>query len=394
MRRAVVVLALVAGVLVSGQADGQMTTASTSPGNVCAVDPADGEAAITAAIAGCPDGSTVRFPSNRQYNQMSEIVVRGRADLVIDGNGSRFVSRAPNSDQLDPNWMIVEGRNIVVTNMTVEGNFKMGAPRSLERMQQEFPAGNHFNMGIGIYGGDGVTVRDLTVLDTFGDGIMVAPSGIMPGGRGPGYGSPTNVTVERVSITRTARQGFAVTGASHVRLRNSTIRDCWYLCVDLETDVPGQDMTDIHVTGNTFEGMFFAAVALPWPGDGTDVRRIYVNDNKAPTPPDSCGPQIAMNHYPYQVIPVHEVYVERNHLVTWSKGVLGRSIVSGAVRDNGVEKREPRACGEDDEAPVVLHNSPNVAVSGNTGRGYCDGRQGLGLLGVANVLTPSPSCAS
>ena len=37
------------------------------PSPICDVDPAEGQAAIAAAIEGCRDSSTVRFPPNRSY---------------------------------------------------------------------------------------------------------------------------------------------------------------------------------------------------------------------------------------------------------------------------------------------------------------------------------------
>lgn len=339
--------------------------------STCEVAPADGEAAVTAAVAACPDGSTVQFPSGGVYHQAEPIRVEGRTGLTIDGNGSTFVSTAPVDDQLRPSWMVIDGTDVVLQDMEVQGNFKMEGPRSLERMQQELPSGNHFQPGIGVYGGTRVTVRDASVRDTFGDGVLVAPSGILPGGPGPEVGMPRDVRLQRLEITRTARQGVAFTGGVGLWLEDSTIRDGWYLGVDLEIDVPGQPLQDVHIVGNTFDGTYFSAIALPWPGDGDDVVGIEIRGNTTLQPPDQCGPQISVNAYPDQQVPVRDVVIEDNHVLTRSRGIVYGAGASGAIRGNRIEKVPSSfPCGDPEEAPVLVPNSPAVVVSGNTSVGY------------------------
>jgi hypothetical protein len=340
------------------------------PDRTCDITPADGEAAITAAIAECPDGTTVRFPSGAEYRQSTSIRMQRRSDLVIDGNGSTFISSAANNDQFNPNWMVVEGANVTLHSMFVQGNFKMQGPRSLERMQQQFPSGNHFNAGVAVYGGRGVTIRDITIRDTFGDGALVAPSGILPGGAGPHAGVPHDVRLQRLSITRTARQGVAVTGGDGVWLEDSRINDSWYLGVDLEIDVPGQTLRDVHIVGNTFDGSFFGAIAIPWPGDGRSVEGIEIRANRTLRPPDGCGAQISVNATPGQTALVTDVVTEQNELLTLSRGIVYRNVRSGSVRDNRVEKRPGPPCGDPEAAAVTVSDSSGVAVERNASVNY------------------------
>ena len=262
--------------------------------------------------------------------------------------------------------MIIDSSNVTLHNMDVEGNFKMGGPRSLERMQQTFPSGNHFNAGVTVYGGDGVTVRDLTISDTFGDGAFAGPSGILPGGAGPGAGIPRNVRFQRLTITRTARQGVAVTGGVGIWLEDSHIVDSWYLGVDLEIDVPGQLLQDVHILRNTFDGTFFGAIALPWPGDGRGVDGIKIRANRTLQPPDGCGAQISVNATPGQTLAVANVVTEENHLVTQSRGIAYANVTSGTIRDNHVERRPSQTCGDPGEGAVVVSASPAVVVDRNT----------------------------
>ena len=340
-------------------------------GTACDIAPPDGEHAISAAIANCPDGSTVRFPREAVYHQASEIKVERRTNLIIDGNGSSFVSTATNADQLDPNWMLVEGTNVVLERMKVEGNFKMSGPRSLERLQKEFPRGIHFNGGVMVYGGQDVTVRDVEIRDTFGDGAFAGPSGILPGGLGPNVGLPRNVRFQRLNITRTARQGVAFTGGIGLWLEDSRISDAWYLGVDLEIDVPGQPLHDVHILRNTFDGSFFGAIAIPWPGDGRNIDGIEIRGNRTLAPPDSCGPQISINTHPDETDTMSNVVTEQNDLLTLSRGIIYRSVTAGAIRYNRIEKRPSSfACGDPDEAPILVPRSPDVVVEHNTAVNY------------------------
>ena len=344
--------------------------APTQPVPICEIAPADGEAAITAAIAGCPDGTNVLFPRDRVYHQSSTIKVERRTNVTIDGNGSSFISTAPNDGQLNPNWMVVDASNVTLHSMSVEGNFKMSGPRSLERMQQVLPSGNHFNAGISVYGGNGVTVRDITIRDTFGDGALAAPSGILPGGAGSTSGIPRDVRFQRLTITRTARQGVAVTGGIGIWLEDSQIADSWYWGVDLEIDAPGQPLQDVHILRNTFDGTFFGAIVLPWPGDGRSVDGIEIRGNRTLRPPDGCGAQISINAYPGQTVGVANIVTEENQLLTSFRGIVYRSVTTGAIRNNHVERLPGRPCGDFEQAAVVVSESPAVLLEQNVRVNY------------------------
>lgn len=342
----------------------------SQPQSICDIAPGDGEVAVAAAIASCPDGAVVRFPRGGVYHQAASIKLQGRANLTIDGNGSTFVSNAANNEQFNPNWMVIDASNVTLHSMRVEGNFRMEQPRSLERMQEDFPSGNHFNAGITVYGGKGVTVRDTRIQDTFGDGILVAPSGILPGGAGANAGIPRDVRLQRLTITRTARQGVAITGGVGIWLEDSYIADSWYLGIDLEIDVPGQPLQDVHILRNRFDGMFFGAIALPWPGDGRSIDGIEIRGNRTLSAPDGCNAQISINATPGQTATVANIVTEENHLLTRSRGIVYRNVSSGVVAANQVERRPGPPCGDPDAAPVIVSQSPGVVVDRNIALNY------------------------
>jgi len=169
----------------------------------CAIAPADGDAAINAAVASCPDGSVIRFPAGATYHQNASIVVRDRSNLVIDGNGSTFISSAPNNKLASvPNWRLFKVRNVTVKNMTAVGNFFPTGPRSLATVNDRFGT-CEFNGGFLVNGSDGVWLIDLKAHNVCGDGFGTHRSEYFD------YTVPNemprNIHMQRVEAATTAR---------------------------------------------------------------------------------------------------------------------------------------------------------------------------------------------
>jgi hypothetical protein len=340
---------------------------------VCRIAPADGQAAISAAIAGCPDGSTVQFPAGAVYHQSDLIDVADRSNLVIDGGGSTFVSSAPNVNEVHPNWRLLRVRNVTIRNMTVEGNFKLAGPRSLPTVSNI--AINQRNSGFFVYGGRDVTIVDVTVRDIFGDLVTVVPSNWTPSGMSPAQLAsseiPRNIRILRMTGIRAARQCVAPTSAHGFWLEDSTFRDCWYGGVDFERDTPGEPQHDMHVLRNTFDGFNLFAIAGTHPGLDGDTDGIEIRGNKMLTPGDTCIPSVIFGYYPENPSRLWNIVVEDNQIKTLYNGVTYDHVKGGSVRNNRIEKTAPSSlCGPPAGLPVKLTNTTDVVVSGNTVVGY------------------------
>jgi hypothetical protein len=347
------------------------TTTTTAPatGGVCRITPADGQAAIAAAIAGCPNGSTVQFPTGAVYRQSDLIDVVDRSNLVIDGGGSTFINTAPNIDTIRPNWRVMRARNVTFRNMTVEGNFKPTGARSAAAVNAM--AANQRNSGFFIYGGDGVTITDVKVRDIFGDGVTVVPSNWGPQGLSPQMISQAefsrNVRIVRLEANRIARQCVAPTAAIGFWLEDSVMRDCWYGGVDLERDSPGEPHRDVHILRNTFDGYSFFAVAAAWPGNDGDTDGLEIRGNKTLTPGDTCIATVLIGYHPESADRFHNVVIEDNQWMTLYNGIMLDHVFNGAVRNNRIEKTAPDTlCGPPAGIAVKVTNSTGVTVSGNT----------------------------
>lgn len=357
-----------AGPPIVGVGDPPVEAEQPTPGAVfCDVAPADGHAAITAAIAGCADGTTVRFPTGRTYHQTHAIVVEGRRNLVIDGNGSTFISSAPNESgasiyQARPNWQIVEGVEVTLRNLTVRGNLPAGARGIL--------AGNQYNAGIMIYGGDGIRIADVSVFSVFGEFVVSNPSGFFHG-KGALEGQvPRNVQIDRLSGASAARQCVAVTAARGFHLRDSTLRDCYQNGVDIEPDVAGEPVHDVHIVGNTISGFRFAGVAVPTAYASGDVDRVEIAGNTI-SASDTCYPAVLLGGVQANRNPLFEIVVADNRLDTLFEGVKATRVASGHFARNRITIRaSPNLCGPPAGVPVRLIESPNVSVESNTAVGY------------------------
>jgi hypothetical protein len=75
---------------------------------------------ITAWLATVPDGNTARFAPGGCYGQDGTIALGGRADLVIDGQGSEVRALTP-GDEERANWRFVGGANLTMQNVDVRG---------------------------------------------------------------------------------------------------------------------------------------------------------------------------------------------------------------------------------------------------------------------------------
>ena len=330
---------------------------------VCNVDPADGEVAIAAAIRACPDDSRVIFPADRTYHQGDRIRVERRRDLLIDGNGSTFVKTSPHGGERGrPNWELLENTNVTLQNMTIRGALQPG-PRGIT-------PGNQFDHGVAVYGGSGVTVRDVTVRDVFGDFVTTVPSGFVRGGGALGGEVPRNVAIQRVDGQGAARMCIALTAGIGVRVEDSTLSDCRYAGIDLETDVPGEPLRDVKVLRNTISGYYLFAIGIAGPAGSQprpgDIDAIEIRDNVAATPSDTCWAAVNAERGP-----ISDLVVAANRLRTLNNGVRLEGVVSGSVTGNAVEiTGNPNLCGPPRGVPVLVTNPSQVQVDANTSSGY------------------------
>jgi hypothetical protein len=118
-----------------------------------------------------------------------------------------------------------------------------------------------FAGGIEIEGTAHVTIRGVTVTDTFGDGITLAP---LRGGANHRSGHilapATDVTVRDVTVIGAGRQGVTLASVSGATLSDVVVTDPALDTFDLEADQPDEGARNVTIDGCTASGgsLFFA----------------------------------------------------------------------------------------------------------------------------------------
>jgi len=329
------------------------------------------EAELSRFINGVADGTTVRFPRGGCYAQGNRIEVRDKRDLTIDGNGSSFRSSAPNSGlAVKPNWLLLRGRGVRLTDMKIVGNFHLEGERSQKRVGEATVSGvgNQFNMGVGVYGGDDIHVTDMTIEHVFGDGVTTAVAQYLDGPAGQPLDIPRNVHVERVKVTKAARHCFSPNQAVGFWLEDSEAKDCWYGGFDAELDDPKQKLQDIHVLRNTFSDFNMFGLVIPVAGNGSNTKDIEIRDNRFLTVPGPvCNTIIEVGIYPTNPNTIKNVVVEGNSMKAHGVGIAFDHVEGGSIRDNRIEY-EDRNCQYPRKTPLLrVTNSTGVTTQDNGG---------------------------
>lgn len=329
------------------------------------------EAQLSRFIAGVPDGSTIRFDSDGCYAQANRIEVRDKRRLTINGNGATFRSSAENTGTrpANPNWLILRGRDVRITDMKIVGNFHLKGKRSQQRVNQastegEAGATSQPNAGIGIYGGDGVRVTDLEIRDVFGDGVLTAVSEYVDST--VASQTPADVRVERVKVTKAARHCFSPNQVVGFWLKDSVGKDCWYGAVDAELDAVGQKLQDLHLLDNTFSDFNLLGITIPVAGEGSSTRDIEIRGNRFKTYPDQpCNTVIVVGAYPDSPNTFKNVTVQDNTMKAHGVGVAFDHVENGTIRGNRIEYRNI-GCGHPGVSPPLrVRNSTGVTVTDN-----------------------------
>lgn len=374
-RRGPVMAAVLAAVAALAVVLGMWRTEDGGPSALCEIAPADGEAAITAALGSCPNGSTIRFPPNMEYHQANRIMVTDRRDLVIDGNGSTFTTNAGKRTENPPsgpngNWMILRGSNVTLRNLTAVGAFDVEPPRDLSRASAH-PDVVESNPAFGIYGSDGVRLVDVTARNIWGDGVTLGPDiYVDPAVRTSDASFPRNVTVTRMTVEKAFRHCWGLAAGINVVIEDSTCRDAWYAGIDAEVDTVDQPLVSHRYLRNTFEGFLHFGILVPVAGDNT--RDFEIRGNRFLTGADSvCQGTILLGAYPDSNPRVFTgVVVDDNEILAPALAISFDHVEGGSIRGNRIQPQERfpgdspvAACGHDDRIRVT--HSSDVEVDAN-----------------------------
>jgi len=383
-----------------GQKPGQNPGQSGGPRSVptpaqifCDIAPDNDVLAIEAAINGCSDGSSIRFPVGVQYVLNDTIFVKDRHNLVIDGGGSTFklatdgqtkpsISRiAPGYNEKSKNggnWMLLRGTNITLKNLKAIGSF----PPALNGEIRDIKAENRpeyvtdddgdgqiryaeWMSNFGVYGTDGAYLQDLSGFAPWGDTITAATDLYVDNfnnehGGDPKTGNfPRNVFAKRVTSEGPSRHCFALTSGFNLHIEDSYCKSAWYGGTDQELDNPNHPLEGVHFLRNTFDEFNLFGYLIPVAGART--RDISIKGNLFKTSPDvKCNQSIGTGGYPDVLETIKELTIENNTIVTYGTAISLDSIAGGKIRNNKITTlpEDGAGCGTEQGAAPPIKISP------------------------------------
>lgn len=314
----------------------------------------DVSAALNTWLEGVPDGSEVWFGERACYRVDDSLTLENRTDLVIEGNGSTFraMTLVPTPETNRAQWRTDYGSGIVLRNMVLVG--MNDAP--------EFDEDNEFDHNLFIRGTRDVTVENVHGRGAYGDYIAIAhgvDETTIPG----------DIVIRDSSAETVGRMGISCVACDGVTVEDSVFNDIGYHVFDLEVEKDGFPTRGIRYTGNVVgrHGHAFFSVGTPFQTYDNDVSDVLISDNLVTQPGANEGDCVAPISFAYTKVPVRDVVIERNRLVSRTDAIVVRLTTGLEIRDNVGTLVEP-TCG--DPVGIRTDTSEDVQVTGNRLVGY------------------------
>jgi hypothetical protein len=314
------------------------------------------EGKIMSWLATVPDGSTVQFGAGRCYGQDGTITLAGRSGLVIDGGGSEFRALTPGGSHR-ANWRLTAGSKLTLRNMAVRGSNPNG----------EYVHEIEWQHGFSVEGVQGITLSNVQVRETWGDGVMLGHGAPSPA-CGDDASSARDVMISGALIERSGRQGVAIVDAEYVTLQDSTIGPVAWWAVDMETDDHCEIARHISILRNTFGATRYGAIGSVGFGGEPQVGDVTVTDNtqtvEAGLPGECWAPVWILS----PDARYRSGYVFRgNRFLARRNAFEFRRVRNIDVGSNNVTLTPTTGCGT--RAGVLLVDSHTVGITSNAFRG-------------------------
>lgn len=334
----------------TAHADPTVYTVPSSVANDCSVD-VTGQ--LQAFIDTVPDGSVIQFGTDGSfgcYEVEGSIVLNGRHDLTLEGNGwAALIAYTDGTGS----WGVVRSRALVKlqasTGITVDGLTLLGpatgGPGTYNPNLEE-------QDGVYVQGSSGVTISNDVIWDVHGDGINMA-----------GWkGKPSqDVSVTANDIEWVGRQGVTFSNVTNGTVQGSTIGNAARYAFDIEPPVVTNGVSGARIEGNTVLGPnglgFLAdAGATTCAGGTCTVRDTVVDSNTLQ------GAKMEA-----QVLALQDGVTFTNNVTD-----SGGKIVFAKVKNLTVT-------GNQGVVRVITRNDCNYTVSGNSGM-WTDAGPNCGLF--------------
>ncbi len=337
------------------------------PASIDATGVSDVTQALNAFLTSTPTNSTVEFPANGKYRIEGTLSVRGKTDLVIDGNNSTFFATTnglggpppPNCQGNGPchpdrgrmQWDFQSDTNLYVHDTNVIGASTASGLGGTYIVAYE--AQHAYNVG----SGHNIVLDHVTAKNTWGDLVYI--------GGGASNKPATNVVVADSTLDGASRQCVTVVDASHVLIVHNSIglqRGCTRSLFDFEANIPSSVITYVTIKGNLLGHSRLATFSDG--GAAATEHDITIDGNRM----DNAVFSVNVLGFPH----AHRAnFRVTNNVGTnaHNQGSMHFEYVDGLFVSGNTQPYTPanwpRRSYLGSQAPVWAHCSRNVRVSGN-----------------------------
>jgi hypothetical protein len=194
-----------------------------------------------------PANATVEPSSGACYQVDEGLSLNFPSGLTIDGGTYENLSTAPSgskgggTQRGDPVFDVLGGSNLTLENMTIEGVNPGG-----------YLAKMAFASGIELQGTGDATISNVTITDTYGDGITLDPLRNDADHKGPKILSATdNATITDVTIDGAGRMGISFVSVLGAMVNTVEVSNVGLDAFDVEADQSNEGAENVTIDGCT-----------------------------------------------------------------------------------------------------------------------------------------------
>lgn len=224
-------------------------------------------------FAGVPSHSVVQLPAGACYRTETEVIIRNKAGLVLEGNGAVLRRTALSPQALRYPQANAHLRFIGLTDSVISGLHVVGTNTVSDLPTPGNPYGAYdvqfeFEHAFSFHGARNVALRDSSADSVWGDGVNI--TGIDQYSKSTSDG----VRIERVSIARNGRQGITVI-ARNVLIDGAVIRSSRRSGIDLEPNTVDTPVVGVEIRNSRITSWLLAFAS----GGAGVVNDINIHDN-------------------------------------------------------------------------------------------------------------------
>jgi hypothetical protein len=223
-------------------------------------------------INSAPDGSTIVFKAGGTYRLDSALVISGRRNLTLEGNGARL-ELTGTSGRFESIGIRVEvSTGTTIRNFTMVGN-------DSEAGTSAACCSREAQHGIAVLSADATLIEDMDIRRVWGDCVYVNYRFGLAGDWSDG------VTFRDSTCTLTGRHGVGLIAGKNVRIERNVFDQIGYMIVDIEPNDSSGGASDVLVADNTIGSygltdQYVAAVlSAGGPDTGAPVTNVTVTRN-------------------------------------------------------------------------------------------------------------------